>query len=368
MPRYQSPPLTLLIAFLLLFLSGAQLGAQSLFDRLHRPSATEVVDIVLTVPVDSLLNDTRHDQPATFTYADSSGSTRHLGVEVSLRGKFRRTRCSTPPLKLNFSKKELRAAGLAEHDKFKLVNTCFEDSLATTLLLKEYLAYRAYALLSPAAHYRTQLLRLTLRDLGGGHPDQTAWAFIIEDTDEMAARAGGHEVDTLSSVDAERFDPEAEATHALFQYLIGNADWSLAMDRNVKIVQRPEGELVPVGYDFDFSGWVGAPYATPASDHGQQSIYHRVYLGYGQSDRVLRRVSQDFRGHRRELLSLIEDFDLISTTERKILYRYVQRFYDELATISSTTGVLFYDQLRGATAEVIPPGSQPHHFRASTRR
>ncbi|PHK97700.1 hypothetical protein CGL56_14835 [Neolewinella marina] len=350
------------------FLAGRVAAQESLFDRLYQELATEAVDVVLTLPVDSIRKDTRTPQPATFSYTDGDGEVLTLGTEASLRGKFRRTRCATPPLKLNFSKKELRAAGLLDHDKYKLVTTCYADSTATALLLKEYLAYRAYALFSPDAHYRTQLLRLTIRDLSGSHPETTAYAFLIEDADEMAARAGGKEIDELPSLDADLFDPTAEATHAMFQYLIGNADWSLALNRNVKLVQRPDGSLLPVGYDFDFSGWVGAPYASPASDHGQQSIYHRVYLGYGQSDRVLRNVSQDFRGQRRNLLNLIDEFSLLPTNDRRILQRYVHRFYDELATISSNTSVLFYDQLRGATAEVIPPGSSPAHYRATTRR
>ncbi|WP_157974510.1 hypothetical protein [Lewinella sp. IMCC34183] len=356
--------------FLLLSLISLTLPlfGQSIFDLLYRAPATEAVDVVLTLPLDSLQATTRGPQVATLAFADTTGDTRYLGLKVELRGRFRRSRCATPPLKLNFSKGELRDAGLAEFDKLKLVNTCYDDSTATALLLKEYLAYRAYALLSPDAHYRTQLLRLTYRDAAGRTPDRTGYAFILEDTDEMAARNGGKEVDAPAGLTSERYDPVAEATHALFQYLIANGDWSLPLHRNVKVIADADGRLVPVGYDFDFSGWVGAPYASPAADVGQQSIFQRVYLGFDQSDRTLRGVNQSFRSNRRTLLRLIDDFTLIDVRERRVLQRFVQRFYDDLATMSSSTSVLMYDQLRGTTADIIPSGGRAADYGASSRR
>ncbi len=358
---------TPILACLLLLLSGT-LTAQSIFDLLYGPSATRAVKVELTVPLDSIDDHTPNELPGTVSFVDNEGNHQHLGVDVSLRGKFRRTRCSTPPLKLNFSKRELEGMGLSKHDKYKLVNSCYGDSTATDLLLKEYLAYRAYALLSPKAHFRAQLLELTLHDAAGNHPDRTEYAFLLEDPDEMAERFDGRELEDADGLDVTRYDGTAEATHALFQYLIGNADWSLALQRNVKIVELADGKLVPVAYDFDFSGWVGAPYASPSRETGQQSIYHRVYLGYHQGDRLLRNVSQDFRSNRRELLNLIDDFEILNKRDRNILFRFVNLFYDSLAGMTSKTGILLYNQLRGETASVIPPGSKPQHFRSSARR
>ncbi len=294
-----------------LVLSSLSLGAQSFFDGLAAAETEGAVDLLLTLPVDSIEARTRNEQPGFLTYSDSDGQARTFSADISLRGRFRQLRCDSPPLRLNLSKKELKVAGLKTYDKYKLVTSCYADSTATTLLLKEYLAYRAYALLSPEAHFRTQLLRITYRDAAGLRPDRSDYAFLIEETDEMAERSGGKELDQAIGLDADRYDSRAEATHALFQYLIGNGDWSLPLQRNVKVVARPDSMLVPVGYDFDFSGWVGAPYASPTLDHGQRSIYERVYLGYHQSDRTLRQVNQEFRTKRRDLIALINDFDLI---------------------------------------------------------
>lgn len=354
--------------FLVVFFTQAPLAAQSFYELLHDDAIGEEVAVVLTLPLDSLHARSRDEYPGTIAFTDRDGQPRSFSVDYSVRGKFRRTRCATPPLRLDLSKTELGNAGLEEHDKFKLVTTCYADSNGSELLLKEYLAYRAYALLSPDAHYRAQLLKVTYRDAAGNYDDRTDYAFLIEDTDEMAARAGGEELDEALGLQADRFLARAEATHALFQYLIGNGDWNLPLARNVKIVARPDGKLVPVGYDFDFSGWVGAPYASPTLDHGQQNIYDRVYLGYAQSDRVLQEVTQDFRSHRRELLRMIGDFDLLPRQERQVLQRFVQRFYNDMAEMSVRTELELYSQLRGSTADIIPPGAQPHSYRGAARR
>ena len=356
----------LLLAVLLL---NFPLSAQSVFDQLYRQDANQVIEVVLELPLDSIDQRSAGEQPGQFTYVDLDGQAQQFAAEVSIRGKFRQLRCGFPPLKLDFDKKELRSRGLAKHDKYKLVSACYADPAAQTLVLKEYLAYRAYALLSPAAHYRAQLLRITYRDLHGKQQARTEYAFLLEDPDEMAARSGGKEVEKDAvGLPPSRYEARAEARHALLQYLIGNGDWSLPLQRNVKLVELPNAQLVPVGYDFDFSGWVGAPYASPSRDHGQQSIYQRVYLGFEQSDRVLQEVNQDFRTQRRALLRLIADFELLEKSERVVLQRFVQRFYEEVGAMSIDTSLPFYRQLRGATAAVIPPGGQAHFYGAGAAR
>jgi hypothetical protein len=326
------------------------------------------VPTVLTFPLDSITAAQADEQDGYLAFTGADGRQWQFTVDVSVRGKFRRSRCETPPLKLDLDKKELAAAGLSKHDKFKLVVPCFSDTNATNLVLREYLAYRAYALISPDAHYRAQLLRITFRDVYGLEPDQTDYAFLIEDTDEMAARAGGRELDEAIGLPAERFDETAEATHALWQYLVGNGDWSLPLQRNVKVVELPTGTLVPVAYDFDFSGWVGAPYASPTRTSGQESIYERVYLGYRQPERTLREVSSSFRGQRRELLRLVDDFELLPRQDRTILNRFIRRFYEDLGTMTTQNQSPLYDQLRGAAAGVVPLGARAQDYSGRARR
>ena len=231
------------------------------------------------------------------------------------------------------------------------------------MIRKEYLAYKAYALLTPNS-FRVQLLELTLTDSGGA-PSRTVLAFIIEDADELGMRIGGVEVKGMLGAPASVYDPEAEITHALFQYLIGNGDWSLLLRRNVKVFKVGD-TYIPVGYDFDFTGWVGAPYASANSDIGQTSIYERVYLGYAQTDAAVEPVLAYFKERRREILNMIRTAGL-GEADGTTLDRFVTRFFSELNRLRGKPKLTLYDQLRGETASYIPSGEAVEHFRSMGR-
>jgi len=337
-------------------------SAGSIFDLLYTEGKQEAIALQLTAPMDSLLAKKHLKQVATLAFTDTEGNAQSWNLDVSIRGKFRRNRCDYAPLKFNFSKQDLKAAGLESHDKYKLVTPCNADPMAEDLIMKEYLAYRAYQILSPYS-FRVQLVKITYVDANGNQPDRTATAFLIEDTDEMSARLGGEELDNAIGQPSEAFDPVAEASHALMQYLVGNGDWSLPLVRNLKVVKMTDGRLIPVGYDFDFTGWVGAPYATPTSEVGQRSIYERVYLGYVQDDKVMRQVATSFREQRKAVISLVNSSDL-NEVDQEVLWRFVSRFYARLNRMNNNESMLLYNQLRGETAEVIPPGAEAASYRS----
>ncbi|MCB9349767.1 MAG: hypothetical protein H6573_19980 [Lewinellaceae bacterium] len=65
---------------------------------------------------------------ATLSFLDKQGNRQEWPLDISLRGKFRRMHCKDmPPLRLDFSKKDLEEAGLAQFDDLKLVNYCMGD-------------------------------------------------------------------------------------------------------------------------------------------------------------------------------------------------------------------------------------------------
>ena len=347
---------------LLILLLPALAAATSVFDLLHDAGSEEARQLRLVVPMDSVLTKAKSKLEAVVAFRDVNGELQQFPLQVSVRGKFRRQRCEYPPLKLNFSKKLLRAAGLDDWDKYKLVSTCAPGPGFSDLILKEYLAYRTYNLLTENS-YRVQRLEITYVDANGHHPNRTEVGFLIEDTDEMAARIGGKEIENPIGLPATAFDPAAEATHSLVQYLFGNGDVSLPMARNLKIVERPDGSLVPVGYDFDFSGWVGAPYASPTSEIGQQSIYQRIYQGYARTDDVLRQVADHFRDRRRDVMDFLANFHYLRVEDRTVIQRFAARFFRELHQKNNNAQLPLYDQLRGSVAEVIPPGGEAGSFR-----
>ena len=358
---FLSKPLNLrnLLIFILLgaghFLP-AQITTPSVFDLL---TGEEVREITIRTDLVKLLASNEQDpeyQYGTFTFED--GNALHsFDIKLRARGKFRRQVCEFPPIKLNFPKTVLLNRGLAEHDKLKLVTHCTDDkNLGNEKVLREYLAYQLYQELSPYS-YRVQLVEIQYLDTEGRLNGFRRYGFIIEDTDEMTARLKGEECEDCTYTSPGAFDWKAAGMHAMFQYLIGNADYSVPLMRNVKIVKRTvDQQLVPVGYDFDFSGLVDAPYAIPANYLGQLTVQQRIYLGTVASDEQLQTILELFFDKKDELLAVVGRFKLLPAADRHEIREYLLTFYEQMDMIRDNGYQQVYQQLRQEHPLAVPDG------------
>ena len=66
------------------------------------------------------------------------------------------------------------------------------------------------------------------------------YAFFTEHFESVAAR-NGDEYSPRGSFDHEKLDARAADLVALFQYMIGNTDWSIVRERNVVLLQDSSG-------------------------------------------------------------------------------------------------------------------------------
>lgn len=319
------------ILFGLLIAHFIPVAGGSIFDLIS--SGADVRELTISLPLDSIYAKTNTKQDAWLTFTDETGLDQRWPLHVGVRGKFRRRTCTLPPLKLDFDKGDLEAYGLSRHDKLKLVVPCQEGEAYENLVIREYLTYQIYADLTPY-HFRTQLLALTLVDVHGNWPDQTLMAFVIEDTDEMAERLGGEEVDNLLGLPANHWNRDGEMAHSLAQFLIGNHDYSLTMVRNIKQVRiRETGLLVPVAYDFDFSQLVYAPYATINSTAGQESFSDRIYLGYPVTDEELTSMLERIEYQRRDVIKMVRQSKLLSYDDRYQMADRLQNGFNTLRRV-----------------------------------
>jgi len=196
----------------LLFLLSMPLWSTSIFDLLDPSEGSQPLAATLSYPVDSLHRGNLTQQKANFSFTDPAGNVQSWDVKVRVRGKSRLQSCDSPPLKLNFSKKDLSAANLLEFDKYKIVVPCLEGPEAEAAVLREYLAYRAYNLVSPLS-YRVKLLRLTRRDENGNHRPRVGLAFILESTDQLVARTNTEELNKTVPVPHRQYRLEQQTFH-----------------------------------------------------------------------------------------------------------------------------------------------------------
>jgi hypothetical protein len=297
----------------------------SIFDLMnHR----EVLKLTLEADFEKLKSDPtlKGYEPAFLTFKDASGLEQAWNLKVKLRGRFRRMNCTDiPPLKLNFKKSELAMAGLADFDDMKLVPQCVDDAeLAADYLKREYLAYRMFNEISPYS-YRVQLLRITYVDSGTGKRSKQ-WAFLIEDTAQLKERLHATSVENPYNLPAERFHLQATRLVSVFQYLIGNPDWNLSRAQNVKMLEVG-GKVVPIPYDFDFSGLVNTNYAAPDPNLGLNYRRERVYLGFWEDVENLQTAIRVVKANKGSLEDLVEDFRFLSPESRIDIQGYLNSFF-----------------------------------------
>ena len=212
-------------------------------------------------------------QPATIRFADGDS----LTARVRTRGIFRRRRCSLPPLKLDLPQNKAKATAFAGLNKPKLVTHCGTTERHEQYVVQEYLLYRVYELLTPLSH-RARLVRVTYVDPRDRADSSSRYAIVLEEDEDVAARTGLRVVEITGAGPAD-LDSYQSALVGVFQYLIGNTDWSATGLHNVVLLQSML-TTYPVAYDFDFSGAVDATYATPDPRLGIRTVRERLYRGF----------------------------------------------------------------------------------------
>ena len=316
-------------------------SGQSIFDLIHQEE--EVVNMTLIGEMDSFIHirKTRDYSKADLTYIDGTGVERKYQVKVKPRGKFRRRVCDFPPLKLKFSKDELEAAGLSKHNDLKLVTHCMEDKeYNESLILKEYLTYKMYNELTPNS-FRVQLVNITYQDRNDPTNSINQYGFLIEDVDEMADRMGGKECDDCIGLSLDKVKMNHERLMSMFQYMIGNLDYSIEMNRNVKMIEMEKDVFIPVPYDFDFSVLIGAPYLKPNIEVGQTVDMERIFTGHAKEADELYSTMAYFKTKKKALIEIIREFEYLSKAERFEMIGYLRGFFNQLVSSDRDEAIHF---------------------------
>jgi len=336
--RKNTPLVYSLFLFVFLVISYAPSFAKPTPSMFNLMSHTEVLDLTIETNWEAFDSDRRKgtEYPAAIHFKDQYGQSNDWLLKVSIRGNFRRMECPTiPPLKLNFKKKELAAAGLAKFDDYKLVTHCVKNPVsAKELVLKEFLVYKLYNSLTENS-FRVQLLNITFKDTKTGKIIQQS-GFLIEDTAELRNRIGAEKVKQKYNLPIADFQQDKLRQLAIFQYAIGNTDWRLNSGRNLKFVQK-EGAILAIPYDFDFSIFVDAPYSTIDSNIGAKSKYDRIYLGCEEVLPNLNPALGQFKEQQPQLLQIIADFKLLKEKTRKRLQNYLNRYFNNYQYIKWPT-------------------------------
>ncbi|MGE0088357.1 MAG: hypothetical protein AB7S50_02650 [Bacteroidales bacterium] len=275
--------------------------------------------------------DSDNYMPATIAFALNDSVEIIKNVKIKPRGNTRKDICYFPPYTLNFKKSDVTDDLPSDIDKIKVVTHCISTKEYTSILLKEYLAYKLFNIITDYS-FKTRLARITYVDIGRKNKTDSEWAILIEPEDMLAERVDALPIkqDNLSH---SHLDSLHSTIMVFFQYMIGNTDFSLAGRHNLKLLKLKDHHyplLIPVPYDFDYAGMVDAHYSAPTKALPITKVTERYYNGVCRSDSLYNQVINHFLNKEQEIFKYINSFDLLDKKSKKWVTYYIKEFYKEI--------------------------------------
>lgn len=314
--------------FLLFFLNGLVLTGQatSFLQEIKQDSA---IDLYLTLDWKDI---ERHKQdkayrPAKIALETTDGDAFSLDARVRTRGHMRLGICSFPPIKLKFEKSDLALHSLSPLNEVDLVHHCHEGDQYDQYLLREYMAYKLFELISPYS-FHVQLVRLHYQNPSGGEAHESSYAFLVENMEELADRLHGkRNKNAIISKNAIEREPFLKV--CLFQFMIGNTDWYIPSRHNLEFIGvQPNKLLVTVPFDFDYSGFVSTPYAVHHETLNISSVSVRYYQGWCQTDEEVTEALKIFRDQKEKILGMCDHIQGFNERSVKHTREYLEEFFN----------------------------------------
>jgi hypothetical protein len=275
------------------------------------------------------------------TITDPSGQA--LPVRLTLRGITRRASdtCDFPPLRVEFANPPPASSIFAGERKLKLVTHCRNAASFQQYVLLEYAAYRMYNLLTPRS-FRVRLANVDYVD-ANGRPMMSRVGFFLEELKDVAHRNGLKVEHAPALIPVADLSPADAARYAMFQHLIANHDWSMRAGpagkdccHNAELIGIAAPAMsVPIPYDFDFSGFVNAPYATVPDVLHISSVRDRVYRGYCIHNAQELEVARQMRQARPDMIAAITSTPGLEPHTAQRAISFLDRVFDDISTDDS---------------------------------
>jgi hypothetical protein len=195
-----------------------------------------------------------------------------------------------------------------------------------------------YNLLTPHS-FDVRLANVDYRDQAG-RPMVSRVGYFLEDLSDVAKRNGTVQTRAPDLIPISDLSPTDAARYALFQHMIANHDWSMRAGpagkdccHNAELIgPLAPAATIPIPYDFDFSGFVDAPYATPPDALHISSVRQRVYRGYCADNPQVVEVARHMRDARPQMMAAITSTPGLDPQRAAKAISYLDGFFADIAS------------------------------------
>ena len=154
-------------------------------------------------------------------------------VTVKYRGQSRYERCKYPPARITLKKPLYEGPGSGRIKKIKLVNQCQPGTTYGDYVIREYLVYRLYSVVTDTS-FRARLIRLTYFDTERKRKPLVQYGMLLEPEGLVESRLNLLEVNT-KAVSMRHMLPTMIDRIAIFNYMVSNWDWSVPGQHNISV-------------------------------------------------------------------------------------------------------------------------------------
>lgn len=296
------------------------------FDALCRPSQTPDCDYTAT----------------EFIYLDSEGREQSVPISIRRRDGWRamQTNCQVPTLFVRFNPETTVGTPFEGQSELALTSHCGKgispENIASPTLpsdferyvINEYLGYRIYNLISDMS-LGVRLVRMHYTNPEDGRGNFTRDAFFSEHFEALAERFNSQLLPP-GSFDPATLDWRAAEKIALFQYMVGNTDWSIEEQENIVLFRTPSGKDVPVVFDLDMSGLVNAHYAAPSRSAPISNVKQRYFMGYCHPDTNWDDLFTRFSELEVPVITMLIETPGLGRGDRRVSGSYLDSFFEIL--------------------------------------
>jgi len=295
----------------------------------------EVFDLTIHAPFTRLMRQAEGASDVLGSLELSDGTS--IPMTCNKYGISRLRECDLASLAFTVEAVDVRGTPFEGQPILRLVTPCRVRGGYDKYTMLEYLVYKSYAVIADPALW-VRLVQVRFQDSEKPGKEETGYAFFIEDLERSAARHGQVWLDIQSQRTTD-LDEAQLTVMTLFQYMVGNTDWSAVKGRpddrcchNVAVFGEEGVDLnTVVPFDFDQTGLVNPPYAgLPDPSLGIRRITDRVYRGLCKHNGELPGAIAIFNQKRPELEALFNREDLPYPKDRRRALKFVEDFYDTI--------------------------------------
>jgi hypothetical protein len=285
------------------------------------------------------------DKRSTIVAATLSNGADSLPIRLSPRGitRLRKETCRFAPLRVDFTGAPPANSLFAGQRRLKLVTHCRPAEAHQQYLLLEYAAYRLYNQLTPLS-FRARLAQIDYVE-DNGKLATSRLGFFIEDLGDVARRNGMSEAQVGARISVSGLSPADAARFAVFQYLISNLDWAMQAGpagdtccHNSRLIAAAgAAQLTTVPYDFDYAGFVDAPYAVPPEGINVSGVKSRYYRGFCRHNAEALAAAREIHAKRPQLMATLASIPGLQERTARKATTFLDRGFADIATDQAVT-------------------------------